>query len=251
MSSSATPSGAPKPDFDRRAADYDRVRPVDDAWWDVFDLIVREADLRGRRVLDVGCGTGRLERALEGQARVWGVDASPAMLARAREAAPRSAGFKLARAEELPFKDGWFECVVMWLVVHLVDRPRAFAEARRVLQPGGRLAVVTFDERYFGQDWLNALFPSLEAIDRERFPTEGELRAELEAQRFEVSLFQREHALSLTREQALERIEARHISTFDLLSEEEIRTGTARAARELPERIDYRVQLLVAIATRS
>ena len=66
-------------DFGPRAASYDRVRPVDESWWEVFELIVREADLRGRRVLDVGCGTGRLSAALaeRGGARVWGVDASP------------------------------------------------------------------------------------------------------------------------------------------------------------------------------
>src|SRR5215212_5969225 len=118
MSSSATPERVP--DFDRRAADYDRIRPVDEAWWNLFALVVRDADLRGRRVLDVGCGTGRLERALAGDARVWGVDPSTAMLERAKMNAPRSAGFKVGRAEQLPFKDGWFERVVMWLVVHLV-----------------------------------------------------------------------------------------------------------------------------------
>lgn len=217
----------------------------------MFAFIAHEGDLRGRRILDVGCGTGRLERALDGQARVWGVDASRPMLARARENAPRSAGFKLGNAEMLPFKDAWFERVVMWLVVHLVDRPRAFAEAHRVLEPGGRLVVVTFDEQYFGQYWLNVLFPSLEAVDRARFPTRDGLRAELELQRFEVSLVQRQHARSLTREQALERIHGRHISTFDLLSEDEVRAGTARAEGELPERIDYAVHWLVAFATRS
>ena len=47
---------------------------------------------------------------------------------------------KVAPAEQLPFKDGWFERALMWLVVHLVDRPRAFGEAARVLAPDGRLA---------------------------------------------------------------------------------------------------------------
>ena len=248
MSLSATPERVP--DFDRRAADYDRIRPVDEAWWDVFELIVRDADLRGRRVLDVGCGTGRLERALAVEARVWGVDPSAAMLERAKTSAPRSAGFKLGRAEELPFKDGWFERVVMWLVVHLVDRPLAFAEAHRVLEPEGRLAVVTFDERHFGEYWLNALFPSLEAIDRARFPTEDELRAELEEAGFAVQITLRENDCTLTRAEALERIRGRHISTFDLLDEDELREGTARAERELPARIDYRMHSLVAVARR-
>ena len=251
MSSSATPSAnPPKPDFDRRAADYDRIRPVDDVWRDVFELIVREADLRGRRILDVGCGTGRFARAFGGEARVWGVDTSRAMLARARENAPRSAGFKPGSAEALPFKDGWFDRVVMWLVVHLVDRPRAFAEAWRVLAGRGVLAVVTFDERYFGTYWLNGLFPSLERIDRARFPTERELRTELEAQGFAVSVLRRDYDRSLTRAQALERIHGRHISTFDLLPDDELREGTERAERELPERIRYRVRWLIAVATR-
>jgi SAM-dependent methyltransferase len=246
MSSSATR----RPDFDARAADYDRIRPVDRTWWNVFELVVREADLAGRRVLDVGCGTGRLERALVGRARLWGVDPSPAMLERARENVPHGARFKRGSAEQLPFKDGWFERVIMWLVVHLVDRPRAFAEAARVLTRGGRLAIVTFDERYFGTYWLNRFFPSLEAIDRARFPTEAQLRVELEAQGFEVDFVKREDASSLTRAEALERVHGRHISTFDLLDEDELRAGTERAERELPERVDYRIKWLVAVATQ-
>ena len=63
----------------------------------------------------------------------------------------------------------------MWLVAHLVDRPRAFAEAARVLEPGGRFAVATFDPSYFDEFWLNELFPSMEAVDRERFPSADEL----------------------------------------------------------------------------
>jgi predicted RNA methylase len=61
------------------AAAYDDVRPVDDNWREVFELVVAEAELRGARVLDAGCGTGRLAAALadSGIARVWGVDRSP------------------------------------------------------------------------------------------------------------------------------------------------------------------------------
>src|SRR4029450_9061768 len=54
------------PDFGRLAADYDRVRPVDENWLEVFELVVREGDLRGRRVLDCGLGTGGLSKALGG-----------------------------------------------------------------------------------------------------------------------------------------------------------------------------------------
>ena len=140
---------------------------------------MREADLRGRRLLDAGCGTGRLATALASQTRVWGIDASAEMLAVARERVPRNVRLKLARAEEPPFKDGWFERVVYWLVIHLLDRPAAFRAAHRVLSRGGLACAVTFDSTYFSGFWLNRYFPRFEEIDRARFPTAAELEEEL------------------------------------------------------------------------
>ncbi len=121
-----------------------------------------------------------------------------------------------------------------------------------MLAPGGRLLLATFDPSYFDAFWLNRLFPSLEAIDRARFQTADALGAELEAAGFEatrfVSLSQR---ASFDREDALAKIRGRHISTFDLLGEEEYSAGLARAEVELPDRIDYAVEWMVAVAERS
>ena len=159
------------------------------------------------------------------------------------------AGLKLGPAEELPFKDGWFERATMWLVAHLVDRPRAFAEAHRVVEPGGRFAVATFDPSYFDEFWLNELFPSMEVADRERFPTARELEEQLAGAGFpETSLTRLSQRGSLDRDTALERIRGKHISTFDLISDDEYEHGLARAERELPERVDYRVEWLIAVA---
>jgi len=238
-------------DFARLAADYDRVRPVDDNWREVFALVVDAGDLRGRRVLDCGCGTGRLAQALveAAGARVWAVDAEPEMLRVARENVPATVGLKEGRAEELPFRDGWFERAVMWLVSHLVDRPVAFRELRRVLLPGGRLVVVTFDPAHFAEFWLNKLFPSIERIDRGRFANADELGSQLTAAGFESVRFERlSQRATITREQALERIEHRHISTFDLLSEDEVQRGTERALDDLPKTVEYAIEWLVAVA---
>ncbi|HEU0303486.1 MAG TPA: methyltransferase domain-containing protein [Gaiellaceae bacterium] len=242
-----------RPDFGRLAAEYDRVRPVDDNWREVFDLVVREGDLRGRRVLDCGCGTGRLSQALAETAasRVWGVDPEPEMLRVARENVPASVGLKEGRAEELPFRDGWFERAVMWLVCHLVERPAAFRELRRVLVPAGRLVVVTFDPAHFGTFWLDPYFPSIEAVDRARFPTASQLERELRDAGLSGIRFERvSQRASITRQQALGRIERRHISTFDLLDPEEVRRGTDRARKELPATVEYPIEWLIAVAER-
>src|SRR5262245_38457798 len=99
MTSSPSPSG--QPSFDRCAARYDELRPVDENWWEVFDAIVRLGELRGQRVLEIGCGTGRLAEALQERelARVWAVDTAEEMVALAKRLGVNA---RVARAEALP-----------------------------------------------------------------------------------------------------------------------------------------------------
>jgi SAM-dependent methyltransferase len=210
---------------------------------------VHEGDLAGRRVLDIGCGTGRAAEALVDRgSRVWGVEPEPEMAALARE---RVSAVKVAPAERLPFKDGWFERALMWLVVHLVDRPRAFAEAARVLGPEGRLAIGTFHPLHFEGYWLNRFFPSLQAIDSGRFPTPDELESELTAAGFErVEQHRLTQHASVERDTAVERVRRRFISPLQLLDEAELEAGRQRMEAELPEQNEYSLEWLVAVARR-
>jgi ubiquinone/menaquinone biosynthesis C-methylase UbiE len=96
----------------------------------------------GRLTLDLGCGEGRLSRDLKALGhRVVGVDASPTMVAAAREADP-SIEVHIADAAELPFSDGYADLVVAFMSLQDVsDAERALLEAARVLEPDGRLCL--------------------------------------------------------------------------------------------------------------
>lgn len=160
----------------------------------------------------------------------------------------RGVNAKQARAEALPFKEGWFERALLVLVVHVLDRPRAFAELHRVLGPDGRLAIGTFDHAQFDDYYLNSYFPSLAAIDRARFPTRAELEAELEAAGFAARTVPVHQSTTWSRDRTLERIRGRFISTLLLLDETEYAEGLARAERELPESVEGEQHLLAVVA---
>ena len=179
---------------------------------------------------------------------MWGIDSSDEMVAVAREALPGRIGVRRGVAERLPFRDGWFDRVTMALVIHLLDRQQALAEARRVVGADGRIAISTFHPEHFESYWLNPYFPSIRAIDEDRFPTPETMQHELERAGFphyaERLLVTEE---SIDRDRALARIRGRHISTFDLLTAEEIEDGTARAELELPEPVTQRHVRMVVV----
>jgi ubiquinone/menaquinone biosynthesis C-methylase UbiE len=105
-------------------------------------------------VLDIGCGTGTLAiaatRHIGPTGSVYGIDASPQMIARATRKA-RKAGapaiFQLAAAEQLPFPEARFDVVLSTLMFHHLPRntrQQCAIEIRRVLKPRGRVLVVDF-----------------------------------------------------------------------------------------------------------
>lgn len=106
----------------------------------------------GARVLEVGCGTGAVARALAGWpgvAEVVGIDPSPLFLTKARElgANQMNLSFEEGDGRSLPFEDGSFDVVVFHTVLCHVPGPEgALAEVHRVLRPSGWLAI--FDGDY-------------------------------------------------------------------------------------------------------
>lgn len=114
------------------------------------DLVARIAPRERLRVLELACGTGVVTRllraALPADAAIVATDLSPAMLAVAARAVPAGVTWQPADALALPFGDASFDVVVCQFgVMFLPDKVRGFAEARRVLAPGGQLLVNVWD----------------------------------------------------------------------------------------------------------
>jgi ubiquinone/menaquinone biosynthesis C-methylase UbiE len=178
-----------------RVTDYDRIADRFDTRYRLYAYDgVRETLLnflgpQASAVLEVGCGTGHWLAAVDARLQpsrsetrsiFAGVDPSAPMLARARGAAP-NARLVRARAEALPWRDATFDRIFCVNAVHHVaDRNRFFAEARRVLKPGGGLLTIGKDPHTDRDEWwVYDYFEETRAIDRERFARVRTLRGEM------------------------------------------------------------------------
>ena len=110
------------------------------------DMAKRVAAQKPRRVLELAAGTGAVTREiavmLDAGAEITATDLNPAMLQQAeRIPTARPVTWRQADAMSLPFENGSFDAVVCQFgAMFFPDRPHAYAEARRVLRPGGVFA---------------------------------------------------------------------------------------------------------------
>jgi SAM-dependent methyltransferase len=114
-----------------------------------FSGLIPYTEMRGKDVLEIGCGSGVHARLLaEAGARLTAVDLTPTaveLTKRRLEFAGLDADVREADAESLPFPDAAFDFVWSWGVIHHSESTdRVISEIARVLRPGGRIALMVY-----------------------------------------------------------------------------------------------------------
>ena len=163
-------------DYSRQARAYDSTRGASPSV--LVPLRRALAGAPGRELADIGGGTGNYALALAGEG--WQptvVDRSMQMLTQAS-----AKGLKTVRANatRLPFAEETFDATMLVSMLHHVDEPaQALAEAKRVLRPGGRLAVMAFTRDDIADAWCLDYFPSSRPWMEQTHVPLSELLAEL------------------------------------------------------------------------
>jgi SAM-dependent methyltransferase len=225
-------------DYSRQATHYDETRSASPSVLEPLRTALEGAP--GRRLVDIGGGTGNYALALKHEG--WQpivVDRSSEMLARA---AAKGLAVVQADAQELPFEDESFDAAMMISMLHHVDdRGAALAEARRILPSGGRLALKGFTGEDAESLWVLDYFPSSRAWMEATHPPRQAILAELPGARllqFEFEDMQDASlaALSADPERVLEAAKNGATSYFERMQRDhpdELRAGLVRLQEDI------------------
>ncbi|SHG31416.1 Methyltransferase domain-containing protein [Jatrophihabitans endophyticus] len=111
-------------------------------------LLLRAVPAGAERVLDVGCGAGRLAGALAARVRhVDALDRDPTMIDAARRRVPDNVDCRLADVTTVPLPAGHYDAIVSMTALHHLPLAATLARLAEALRPGGVLAVVALPRR--------------------------------------------------------------------------------------------------------
>jgi len=145
-------------EYDHFATDFSATR---DRPWPEFDFFIPQIKA-GQRLLDLGCGNGRLRKFISTElvrpGDYFGFDISEKLLQIARKANPKDAFFRGNFGNSLPFGAQNFDWVISIAAFHHLltkqEQTKFLSEAHRVLKPGGKIFITTWvlPKKYF---WKN------------------------------------------------------------------------------------------------
>jgi len=167
-------------DYSRQALTYDETRAASPSV--LGPLREALAGAPGNRLADIGGGTGNYANALRQEG--WDpivIDREPAMLAHARA---KGLETREADAQALPLEDESVDAAMLVSMLHHVEDPaKALEEAKRILRPQGKLALMVFTREDLEGLWYNDYFPSTRAWVAASHPSQAELQEHLPGSR--------------------------------------------------------------------
>jgi len=224
-----------KADYSEIAEVYDTARRPDKPhiqWW-LAKLAEAGGLGPGKRLLDLGCGTGRwtIPLAQRTGCEAVGIDNSPQMLAKARtkDAAARVT-WLVGDVLAPPVASQSFDCALMSLMLHHLDEPlAAFRAAHQALKPGAVLLIRQGTLEDIIDDPAHRFFPEAVTIDRKRTPFRVEVESWLSDAGFaDINTEVVRLRTHNTPDEWLLEAEPRVCSVFRLMSEEAHARGVAR-----------------------
>jgi SAM-dependent methyltransferase len=184
-------------------------------------------------LLDVGAGPGYHAGvwAAMGRAAV-ALDISEAMMVKASE--HRHVTAVQGSGETLPFADQSFGLAYFHMSIHYGDWRRSLTEARRVVRPGGRIEIWTFDPAAMARTSLGRWFPSVAAIDSERFPDPTDLAAHCASIVSTVAVSTADEPIVRTAAAWEHAVRGRFVSTLQLIDDRELEEGIGAFREQYP-----------------
>ena len=266
-----TNSGLEEPKMTSEKADYSEIAQVYDRartgnaphleWW--FQRIAEVGELGpGKRLIDLGCGTGRWTVPLTERTgcEAVGLDRSPEMLKKARAKDVHGlVTWLVGDVERLGLQPETFDCAFMCLMMHHVDdHLGTFQGVLRLLRPGGIFLIRQGTLEQIMDDPWHRFFPEAITIDRKRTPFRAEIEMWMREAGFEqveteeVKQFTYRDLADLN-ERMLGEVRLRVASVLRLISDEAFQPGLQRIeayVREHPDDMWLRETLFALFSAR-
>ena len=199
-------------------------------WLDALKSSIPEQEIR--KILDLGCGTGRFTAAL-GKAfecSVIGVEPSSAMLKVAMSQNELNVEWKQGQAENIPLENHAVDLVFMSQVFHhLVQPQQALREINRVLTSAGYLAIRNGTREYNKElAWLR-FFPEALEIEDKQTPSQQELKESVYGRSFELISQRTIYQLfAASYDEYFEKVSQRGLSALIVISDKAFQSGLQR-----------------------